>query len=97
MAFFIVKKPTFIDFNMEHHSETVSLKSKHQILFDGTSSNASLVKLRNGTWCVKYGKILLELKSVDCKDTAISKIQNNKGEMVESVGCKWILQNSANL
>ena len=97
MTFFIVQKPTFIDFNTETHTETVSLKSKHQILSDGVSSNSALVKLKNGTWCIRYGKHLLELKEVDCKNTTIGKIQNNSGKMVENVKCKWVLQNNASL
>ena len=97
MQFFIVKKPLFIDFNMEKLSETVSLKGKHQILFDGTSSNSSLVKMKDGNWYVRYGKTLLKLKSVDCKEMTIGKIQNNQGELVESVNKKWILQNTGNI
>ena len=97
MPFFIVKKPTFIDFNMATHTQTVPLKSKHQILFNGNSSNSSLVKLRNGTWCIRYGNILLELKSVDSKDTAIARIQNNTGEVIENVESKWIIQNNGKL
>jgi hypothetical protein len=93
-SFLIIKKPTFIDFNMELHTETVSLKGRHQILFNGESSNSSLVKLRNGNWYIRYGNVLLELKSSKCKDMTIAKIQNNSGQMLETVGCKWIVQNN---
>lgn len=94
MQFFIVKKPTFIDFNMEQLSETVSLKGKHQILYNGTSSNSSLVKLKDGNWYIRYGKSLLKLKSVDCKEMTIGKIHNDQGELIKSVNNKWILQNT---
>lgn len=97
MQFFILKKPTFIDFNMEKLSETVSLKGKHQILFDGSSSNSSLVKLKDGNWYVRYGKVLLLLKSVECKEMTIGKLQNNKGELIKGIKSKWILQNTANI
>lgn len=97
MTFFIVKKPTFIQFNMEKKKDTSSLKSVHQILYDGTYSNAALVKLKNGTWCIKYGDKLLELKEVEAKESSIVKMEGNKGEVLAGVKSKWILQNSCGL
>ena len=82
---------------MEKLSETISLKGKHQILFDGISSNSSLVKLRDGNWYIRYGKTILLLKSVDCKEMTIGKIENGSGELIKSVEKKWILQNTANI
>ncbi|ELA41149.1 uncharacterized protein VICG_01848 [Vittaforma corneae ATCC 50505] len=97
MAFFILKKPAFITFNMEKYSENMSLMSKHQILSNGNTSNASLVKHRNGKWYIKYGNVLLEMKDVKCKEMTISKINHDVGTFVEKVNCKWFLQNTANL
>jgi hypothetical protein len=83
-AFFILKKPAFIDFNTELCSNESSLKSRHQILFNGTDSNAKLVKMSNGKWYVKYGRNLLEMKEVICKPMGISQVEDGKGQILSN-------------
>lgn len=97
MTFFILKKPAFISFNHENYSDNTALMSKHQILSNESQSNAALVRHRDGTWYIKYGKELLELRSMKCKKMCIAKIEEGEGEMVEKVENKWFLQNTVGL
>lgn len=97
MRLFVVKKPAFLTFNTEKYSESMPLMSKHQILSDGNITNAALVKRADGTWCIKYGNSLLEMKSVESKEVVVSRINGRDGEFLETTNCKWFVQNSANL
>jgi len=97
MKLFIVKKPAFLTFNLEKYTEGAPLMSKHQILSDGSVTNAALVKRADGTWCIKYGNDLLEMKSVECKEVVVSRINGRDGEFLEKTTSKWFVQNSANL
>lgn len=97
MRFFVLKKPAFLTFNTAKYTENTSLMSKHQILSDGVASNAALVKHENGSWYIKYGNALLELRSIGTKDMFITSVDGNSGVFVEKTRKKWFLQNTANL
>lgn len=90
--FFIIKKPAFIDFNLETCTNETALKSRHQILYNGTDSNAKLVKLNNGKWYIKYGRNMLELKEIPSKKMAIAEVEENKGNIKGVAESKWFLQ-----
>lgn len=92
MRFFVLKKPAYLDFNAEHYTEEASLKSRHQILSNGASSNAKLVRLRNGEWCIRYGNTMLEMRSVESKPMKVSVLDGKGGRFLDTVDCKWFLQ-----
>jgi len=94
MNFLILKKPAFIDFNQEVYTKESSLKSRHQILYDGKDSNARLIKLKNGKWFVKYGNTMIEMKAVSCKPMRIATVEGKQGQFLETVSVKWFLQNT---
>lgn len=96
--FFILKKPAFVEFSLEKYSKNITKLNKHKILSDGNVSNASLVKHRNGSWYIKYGNNLLELKEIESRKMTISEIdEDNGGKLIENADRKWFLQNTNNV
>lgn len=90
MSFFFLKHPNCLNFGVD---ETEVKKTKQlKVLERNGKSNSKLCKMKDGTWCIKCGKIKMELVSTSTKPMRIAEKNEKGGKIIDIVNEKWFLK-----